>query len=141
MKQLQFLSNCRKIASRIDILYYSDSKDNVESRFTKYGYVQLSSNEQTNYEGREQKTIMVDLHCTYMRFLLHKPHPNKQNFFSQVGLHEINVIGEGFDVLSEPVPKNPMSIDAQADDRSIEDEFIHSKLVILTQLKDQAAKS
>lgn len=46
---------------------------------------------------------MVDLHCTYLRFLLHKPHPNKQNFFSQVGLHEINPFGEGLEIISEPM--------------------------------------
>lgn len=45
------MSNCRKIARRIDILFYSE-KQSVDSRFTKYGYVQLSNNEQTNFEGR-----------------------------------------------------------------------------------------
>ena len=86
VKQLQFMSNCRKIARRIDILYYNE-KESVDSRFSKYGFVQLSNNEQPNFEGREFKTIMVEMHCTYVRFLLHQPHGNRQNFFSQVGLH------------------------------------------------------
>lgn len=134
------MSNCRKIARRIDILYYSE-KDSVESRFSKYGFVQLSTNEQTNFEGREFKTIMVDMHCSYVRFLMHQPHPNKQNFFSQVGLHEINVIGEGFDVLAEPAAagrQQPQPAD-DLDDKSIEDEFIHSKLIVLHQYKEKAA--
>ena len=42
---------------------------------------------------REQKTLMVDLKCLYLRFLLHKPHKSKENFFSQVGLFQLSIYG------------------------------------------------
>jgi centrosomal protein CEP104 len=72
---------------------------------------------------------------------MHKPHQNRQNFFSQVGLHEINVIGEGLDLLTEPYTSRVASQNAEyIDEKSIEDEFIYSKLIILQQFKDQAVK-
>lgn len=64
---------------------------NQEHRFYKYGYLQFSRNEGGNF--REQKTINVDINCLYLRFLFHKPHPSKENFFSQVGLLALSVYG------------------------------------------------
>jgi hypothetical protein len=36
---------------------------------------------------------MVDLNCLYLRLLFHKPHPSKENFFSQVGLQALTLYG------------------------------------------------
>ena len=36
---------------------------------------------------------MVDIKCLYLRFLFYKPHKNKENFFSQIGLHQLNIYG------------------------------------------------
>jgi hypothetical protein len=36
---------------------------------------------------------MVDLNCLYLRLLFHKPHPAKDNFFSQIGLQALALFG------------------------------------------------
>ena len=80
------------IPTRIDILYL-DPNSKINDTFSKYGYVRFSSNEETQYEAREQKTLEVDFHCTYLRLLFYQPHKNRLNYFSQVGLEEINAFG------------------------------------------------
>lgn len=36
---------------------------------------------------------MVDIKCLYLRFLIHKPHQSKENFFSQIGIQQISIYG------------------------------------------------
>lgn len=36
---------------------------------------------------------MVDMNCLYLRFLFHRPYKNKENFFSQVHIHQLTVYG------------------------------------------------
>ena len=57
----------------------------------KYGFMQFGRND--NLGVREQKTLMVDFKCVFIRLLFNKPHKSKENFFSQVGLHELKVYG------------------------------------------------
>lgn len=61
-----------------------------EERFYKYGFLNFSKIEN---KTREEKVIMVDINCLYLRFLFHKPYPSKENFFSQIGLHLLGVYG------------------------------------------------
>ncbi len=37
---------------------------------------------------------MVNINCLYLRLLFHKPYQSKENFFSQVGIHQIVAYGE-----------------------------------------------
>jgi hypothetical protein len=37
---------------------------------------------------------MVNINCLYLRLLFHKPYQSKENFFSQVGIHQIVVFGD-----------------------------------------------
>ena len=85
------MADTRKIASSVDVLYYDPTESATESRFVKYGSLEFSRNE----SGRihEQKTVMVDLKCLYLRFLFHRPFKNKENFFSQVQIHQLLVFG------------------------------------------------
>lgn len=85
---------------------------------------------------------MVDMHCTYLRFLLHKPHTNKQNFFSQVGLHEINVFGEGLEIITEPrvAGRENRENREEYEGEAVEDEFIRAKMLVLMQMKEQAVR-
>lgn len=36
---------------------------------------------------------MVDIKCLYLRFLFHKPYNSKENFFSQISIHSIQIYG------------------------------------------------
>ena len=42
---------------------------------------------------------MVDINCIYLRLLFHKPYQDRDNFFSQIGLHSLSIFGsEGAEV-------------------------------------------
>ena len=36
---------------------------------------------------------MVDMKCLYLRFLFHRPFKNKENFFSQIHIHQLTIFG------------------------------------------------
>lgn len=46
---------------------------------------------------------MVDIKCVYLRFLLHKPHASKENFFSQIGIHQITIYGNDINSTFAPL--------------------------------------
>ncbi len=51
---------------------------------------------------------MVDIKCLYIRFLFHKPYASKENFFSQIGIHQIFIYGTDSNstlALIEKLPK------------------------------------
>lgn len=75
MDKIEILADSRKIASSVDILYYDPTESSTESRFTKYGSLEFSRNESGKIH--EQKTVMVDMKCLYLRFLFHRPHKTK----------------------------------------------------------------
>jgi centrosomal protein CEP104 len=54
----------------------------------------LDSNEGSNYQARELKTIHINRMGSFARLLIHKCHSNKLNLFNQVGLIAINLIGQ-----------------------------------------------
>jgi len=74
VRKFELVSDHRKIASQVDILFYVPT-GSQEERFYKYGYFQFSKSDSGSI--REQKSIVVDINCLYLRFLFHKPHPAK----------------------------------------------------------------
>lgn len=79
--------------------------------------------------------------CLYLRFLFHKPYKNKENFFSQVSIHQITVFGGetniGLDDISRKaqVPLNSQSINEE------EDEFVYQKLMDIQSRKQMAIQN
>ena len=47
-------------------------------------YVALSDNEKTGYKARELKSVHVDAVGTFVKFVIHKNHVNRQNMYNQV---------------------------------------------------------
>ena len=120
VRKIELVSDHRKIASQVDILYYVPT-GSQEERFYKYGYLQFSRNE--NGSSREQKTIMVDVNCLYLRLLFHKPHLAKDNFFSQIGLQALTLFGsEQPDALLHEPPTQQML--SQEGDNEEDEEYI-----------------
>jgi len=62
-----------------------------------FRYVEMSTNEKTEYKARELKSVHVDAIGQFIKLLIHKNHVNKLNLFNQVFscliLDEITVIG------------------------------------------------
>ena len=47
-------------------------------------YVELQSNERTDFKARELKSVHVDAEGTFLKFVIHKNFVNRLNFYNQV---------------------------------------------------------
>lgn len=110
VKQIQFLSHQFKIASKIEIFIHlpkgPQPANPSEIKFSKLGYLLLDTNERSEYQARELKSVYLDNPCVLMKLLFHKCHPNKYNLFNQVGIIALSVFG---DYLYGGVKPNPTS--------------------------------
>lgn len=61
--------------------------------FKRLGYFALDSNEKSQFQARELKSVYVDVTGRYVKFLLNKNYENQLNYWKQVGLVAINLIG------------------------------------------------
>lgn len=78
-----------------------------EINFSKLGYLNMNSNEQTNYESREMKTVTVDKFCTHIKLVCQHSFPNDKNVFSQVGIVSISAVGKlMIDALKRPASRS-----------------------------------
>ena len=81
---------------------------------------------------REQKTLMVDVKCLYLRFLFHKPYKSKENFFSQVGLYQLSIFGGESNTMLPMEPIGNKQENVGLDQNAMndeEDDFVYEKLV------------
>jgi len=111
LRQIQFLSHQSKIATKIELFTALPNKDGPNStfstvKFTRLGYLSLDSNERSQFQARELKSVYVDVTAQWLKILLHKCHINKYNLVNQVGLIALNVLGEplGPDLAMGPPP-------------------------------------
>lgn len=88
LKQLQILCHQSKIPSKIEIFVYlpdmTSPLENNQYRYKKLGYISLDTNERSDYQARELKSVFLDNPCLYMKLSFHKCHTNKFNLFNQV---------------------------------------------------------
>merc|ERR1719504_496239 len=111
LRQIQFLSHQSKIATKIELFTALPNKDGGNStfstvKFTRLGYLSLDSNERSQFQARELKSVYVDVTAQWLKILLHKCHINKYNLVNQVGLIALNTLGEplGPDLSMGPPP-------------------------------------
>lgn len=90
MREIQFLSHQYSIASKIEIFILPPQSE----KFKKIGYLSLDSNERSNFQARELKTVYTDYFCTRVKFNLLRCHRNSLNIYNQVGLIAISILGE-----------------------------------------------
>ena len=65
-----------------------------EIRYKKLGYLSLDSNERSNFQARELKSVYIESPALYLKLVLHKCHLNKYNLFNQVGLIALSFYGD-----------------------------------------------
>jgi len=113
LRQVQFLSHQSKIATKIE-LFTALPVEGQDSRydliqFKRLGYLSLDSNERSQFQARELKSVYVDVSAQFLRILFHKCHVNRYNIVNQVGLIALNCLGEvlGPDLAVGPPPPNP----------------------------------
>ena len=88
LKHIQILSHQFKITKKVDVyaympdFNYSLAYSNV--KFQKIGFLTLDSNERSNFQARELKSIYLDCPCLYIKFSCMHNSQNKFNLFNQV---------------------------------------------------------
>ena len=90
MREIQFLSHQYSIATKIEIFILPPQSE----KFKKIGYLSLDSNERSNFQARELKTVYTDYFCIRVKFNLLRCYSNTHNIYNQVGLIAISVLGE-----------------------------------------------
>eukprot|EP01065_Artemidia_motanka_P027716 TRINITY_DN3290_c0_g2_i1.p1 TRINITY_DN3290_c0_g2~~TRINITY_DN3290_c0_g2_i1.p1 ORF type:complete len:981 (+),score=385.15 TRINITY_DN3290_c0_g2_i1:304-3246(+) len=103
IEQMQFLSHESKIATKIEVFISEPTPESRRTRqfptydtavWRRLGFLSLLPNEQSEYLARELKTVHVTCQAVHVRLLLHKCHVNSYNFFNQVGLIAVNIVGK-----------------------------------------------
>lgn len=93
LSQVQLLSHQSKIASRIEI-FVGLGRDYGSASFERLGFMTLDVNERSNLTARELKTVFIDdKPAQFLKFIIHRPHHNTQNLFTQIGIIAINILG------------------------------------------------
>lgn len=114
LRQVQFLSHQSKIATKIELFTALSQAGQPASydtiNFKRLGYLSLDSNERSQFQARELKSVYVDVSAQFVRIVLHKCHVNRYNIVNQVGLIALNCLGEalGPDLAIGPPAPNPV---------------------------------
>ncbi|XP_065061516.1 centrosomal protein of 104 kDa-like isoform X2 [Rhopilema esculentum] len=117
LRKLQILSHQYLIASKVEIFAGLASNQQAPSlincKFTRLGYVSLSSNEQSNFKTRELKSVSLNIECQFVKFLVHKNHVNKHNLYNQINVIAVNLIGDPIDEMYSETKKMNLSTAAE----------------------------
>ncbi|KAG1659551.1 hypothetical protein FOA52_015355 [Chlamydomonas sp. UWO 241] len=97
IQQIQILSHEYKIATKVEVFVaHADQGQDLGAApaFKRLGYLSFDSNERSNHQARELKSVHVNVPATLLRLVVHRCHVNKLNIYNQVGLIALNLIGE-----------------------------------------------
>ena len=92
LTQVQILSHQSKIATKIEIFIGAGNSYGT-AQYKRLGYLSLDSNERSQYQARELKTVYIDNPGRFVRLVVHRNYVNKQNLFNQVGIVAVNLLG------------------------------------------------
>ncbi|CAF2644496.1 unnamed protein product [Rotaria sp. Silwood2] len=127
LKRVQLLSHQYLIASKIEFLIGDCSSDenmkHDNARYTRLGYIELSSNERTDFKSRELKSIHVDADGLFLKLIIHKNYINRHNVHNQVSIVAINLLGNDIDKLHENHDDQLNSNSNRSDQISIVDDL------------------
>lgn len=153
IRQIQVLNHQCNIASKIE-LFVGMGNDYDTATFKRLGYMSIDSNERSNYQARELKTVFVDSYGKFIKLLLNENHVNHLNNYNQVGIIALNLTGfPDHDskiqtpiakiagekpLLAKPINRNPYS-DLSADINL--DPHTAGKLRLLAEAKNNAVKN
>ena len=72
-------------------------------KFKKLGYLAFDSNQKSQYQARELKSVYTDCVALLLKIVCREPHSNEFNLFNQVGLIAVSCLGQMMP-LSPPTP-------------------------------------
>ena len=131
MREIQFLSHQFNIASKIEIFILPPQSE----KYKKIGYLTLDSNERSNFQARELKTVYTDYICARVKFNFLRCHQNSHNIYSQVGLIGLSILGEFPNMLND---KNNFEGSEKLEDEMIYDPATLKRLKELDRAKKKA---
>lgn len=56
----------------------------IQAHFERLGFLSLNSNQRSNYQARELKSVFINCTGRFLRILAHRCYANKYNLFNQV---------------------------------------------------------
>ena len=141
--QIQFLSHQYKITSKIEIFINNQNAKGVK-KFKKIGHLSLDSNERSNFQARELKSVYIDYVTQKLKISLHRCHTNIHNTYSQVGLIALNILGEYSDKSGDNINMNVNNL-VKNEATKLEEEMNFDpaslkRLKILYKAKDKAVE-
>lgn len=77
-----------QIATRVEVFVGApNSPADLDVRnctFKRLGYLSFDSNERSNHQARELKSVHVNVPAFFIRLMVHRCHVNKLNIYNQV---------------------------------------------------------
>jgi centrosomal protein CEP104 len=121
LSALRIMSHESKIASRIYIYIAGPTDENRrsgtfgdppldDSQFQRLGFMGFTTNEVSNFNARELKTVHMRHRACYLKLSIKKHHPNQLNPFNQVGIIGVSFHGQ---LLQRYQPPPPLRLTAQ----------------------------
>ena len=82
---MQWSLSCRsaQIPTKIEVFVGPDAAD-ATANMRRLGYLSFDSNERSNHQARELKSVHVSVEAQLVRLLIHRCHVNKLNIYNQV---------------------------------------------------------
>jgi centrosomal protein CEP104 len=68
--------------------------DYASATFKRLGYLSLDSNQRSNFQARELKSVYINAHGNFVKLLISRCHTNYSNIYCQVGIVALNVLGQ-----------------------------------------------
>lgn len=77
-----------QIATKIEVFVAAGASDAeaAAAPFKRLGYLSFDSNEKSNHQARELKSVHVNVSAFLVKFVIHRCHVNKLNIYNQVSL-------------------------------------------------------
>ena len=96
--QIQILSHEHKIPTKVEIFTGMPQEglapEPQNCSMKKLGHLSFDSNERSNHQARELKSVHINTKALLLRFVLQECHVNRLNSYNQVGIVAINIKGE-----------------------------------------------
>ena len=74
-----------QIATKIELFILSPGEDPGKAHFKRLGYLSFDSNERSNHQARELKSVHVNIAAQHIKLVVHRCHVNKLNIYNQAG--------------------------------------------------------
>mmetsp|Transcript_9912 Transcript_9912/g.8858 ORF Transcript_9912/g.8858 Transcript_9912/m.8858 type:complete len:843 (-) Transcript_9912:96-2624(-) len=140
LSQIQILSHQSKISSKIEI-FIGQGSTYQTAKYKRLGYLTLDPNEKTDFKARELKTVYIDHIGSFIRFVIHKSYVNQYNYFNQVGIIAINLMGSEMVKSSNGLKSFPPVVNNPLNDLSIDMNLDPQTTLKLRQLSEAKAKA